>query len=342
MDILAFPAFANEKINPYNALLYKHAQKNGLRVIEYTHKRALFSAYDVLHYHWPDGYINAPARLKMLQRAAVLVLIVLIAKARRKKIIWTVHNLFPHDAFYPRTAFAVLSWFARHCDGLIFLSEGGTFEFNNHYAGVHAKKAIIPHGHYRPIYPALPSRDAARRMLNLPPDKTVLLSFGLIKQYKNMDGLLDAFLSLDDPDIFLLIAGHCKDQTLAQRLGEKAKKGKNIRLDLKFIEDSDLPFYFAAADMMVLSYHEILNSGALLLSLSLNVPVLAPRRSSFLDLQKMVGSSWLSLYDGAFNAATLRTALNAQKSNKNGGVCDLSALDWQPIGEKLAAFYKNL
>jgi len=342
MKILAFPAFANKGINPYNALLYDHTAKYGAVAIDYTLRSALFGSYDVLHYHWPDGYINVPSRLKMIQRAAVLMMVVTLAKARGKKIVWTVHNLAPHDAYYPQEAAWILSWFAKRCDGLVFLTDGGRLEFKALYGALSAKKIVIPHGHYRPIYPRVPTKTAARNALGLPPDKTILLSFGLIKPYKNIDGLIAAFDQIKDTNTVLLIAGNCGDQTLAAALKAKAKLNPSIRLDLKFIADSDVPTYFAASDLMVLPYKQILNSGALLLSLSFNVPVLAPRRGSFRDVQAAVGPRWLSLYDGDFDGSVLRPSIIAAKSIPDGSLCDLSAFDWDQIGKRQADFYKSL
>jgi beta-1,4-mannosyltransferase len=342
MKILAFPAFANKTVNPYNALLYDHAAKHGADAADYTHLAALAGSYDVLHYHWPDGYINVPGRFKMLQRVAVLMGVVMLAKARGKKIVWTVHNLSPHDAHHPKEAAWVLSWFARQCDGLIFLTEGGRLEFTALYGSVAAKKIVIPHGHYRPIYPRVPSKVQARQVLGLPIDKTVILSFGLIKPYKNIDGLIDAFEQIKDPNTLLLIAGNCSDQTLASALKAKVKSNSSIRLDMKFIDDAQVPAYFAASDLMVLPYKQILNFGALLLSLSFNVSVLAPRRGSFRDVQTAVGAQWLSLYDGDFDGSVLRPALIAAKSIQDGAVCDMSAFDWDQIGQRMVTFYKSL
>src|SRR3954465_4210725 len=97
MRILASPAFSNERVNPYNSQLYRKIESIGHSVFEYSHKRALLEKFDVVHVHWPDGYIDQPNWVKAIQRAALLVLMMLVAKAKGARLVWTAHNLKPHD-----------------------------------------------------------------------------------------------------------------------------------------------------------------------------------------------------------------------------------------------------
>src|SRR5690606_26402350 len=100
MRILAFPAFSNEATNPYQSLLYTPMGKE--RIYEFTHKRAFFDRFDVIHLHWPDLYIRSPNLFQKLKKLFLLTAIVVWNKLRGVKIIWTVHNLAVQDTGFPR------------------------------------------------------------------------------------------------------------------------------------------------------------------------------------------------------------------------------------------------
>lgn len=224
MRILASPAFCNKKINPYNALLYSNikAIKNPSAtcvVDEYSHKKALFEKFDIIHFHWPDGYINQKHILKALQRSLVLSIILFIIKLRGSKVVWTVHNVLPHDAFHPRYSTLFMRWFAQQCDGFIFMSEESKATFFSHYnCNDNIHYAIIPHGHYRSSYPAPIPQENAKQLLGLPQAKKVLLFFGMIKPYKNIDLLIELFNRAHLTDYVLVVAGNTDSPELKQRL----------------------------------------------------------------------------------------------------------------------------
>ena len=127
MRILASPAFSNKKVNPYNALLYSnikaitraHTQNS---VHEYSHKKAILEKFDIIHFHWPDGYINQKSMFKTLQRSILLTLILFIVKLKGSRIVWTVHNVSPHDAFHPAYSHFFMRWYSKQCDGHILMS----------------------------------------------------------------------------------------------------------------------------------------------------------------------------------------------------------------------------
>ena len=66
------------------------------------------------------------------------------------------------------------------------------------------------------------------------------------------------------------------------------------------------------AQLVVLPYRQMLNSGALLLALSLARPVLAPWSGANAAIAEEVGEGWLTLYRGELDAATLAAALRRQ------------------------------
>lgn len=343
MRILASPAFSNEKVNPYNALLYKEINAIEPAVSEYSHKKALLEKFDILHFHWPDGFINPPRLLKAWQRVMLFVLIIISAKLKGTKVVWTVHNIRPHDAAHPKLSQAVMDWFVEQCDGLIFMSEESRKVFFEFYQlPIATPNVIIPHGHYRNSYPAAINQSLAKTQLGLPTDKHVLLSFGMIKPYKNIDALIEAFNQAELENYLLVVAGSADSAELATKLIEIKGDNANIHLFLKFIPDDELHWYFSAADIVVLPYKAILNSGALLLALSFNKPVIAPAIGAFMSLQKELGPQWIDCYATELQKDTLTHSIERLQNQQRQVICPLINYNWDHLARSTLDFYYQL
>ena len=344
MRVLASPAFSNEKVNPYNALLYQEINKlEPASVEEYTHKKALLSKYDVIHFHWPDGYINLPGLMKSSQRIALIALIITVARIRGTKIVWTVHNIVPHDSYHKKLSRRFMNWFVHHCDGFIFMSEQSKERFVGHYRlEKDIAFAIIPHGHYRSSYPPEINQAEAKKQLGIPETQKVLLAFGMIKPYKNMDQLVKLFTAAKLTGYSLIIAGNPETPEIAAELKQLKAGHPDIHLFLTFIPDDEIHIYHSAADIVILPYKTILNSGALILALSFNKPVIAPHVGAFASLQKELGHDWIASYQAELDVATLACAITALEQAQRPATCPLTNYDWDKLGEQTLAFYRNL
>jgi beta-1,4-mannosyltransferase len=341
MRVLAAPAFSNEKVNPYNALLYRELQKLGVGVDEYRHAKALKGQAQLVHFHWPDGYINQPGLVKSWQRILLLGAMVCLLKLKGVKLVWTVHNTAPHDARRPRLSRWFMQWFIRRCDGFIFMSEANKTAFHQRYQpSSHSHFAIIPHGHYRSCYPPAIDPIQAKQTLGLDPRQKVLLCIGMIKPYKNIPGLMQAFAEANVDGYQLVIAGKPDSTELRQEL--EGLKQPNIHLFLRFIPDEELNRYMSAADVVILPYKAILNSGALLLALSYNHPVVAPHMGAVADLQKSLGKQWIHTYTGDLNTSTLRHALVALEYSSRPAECPLDNYNWDKLASSTLEFYRQL
>ncbi|MFC3116386.1 glycosyltransferase family 4 protein [Cellvibrio fontiphilus] len=343
MKVFAAPAFSNEKVNPYNALLYRELQQLGVTLEEYRHSKALRHAADVAHFHWPDGDINRPSLLKSLQRMLLLALAVSVIKMRGTKVVWTVHNTAPHDARRPRLSQIFMQWFARRCDGFIFMSEANRSAFYSRYQPSRsASSAIIPHGHYRNAYPPAVDAAQAKKTLGLNPQKKVLLFVGMIKPYKNIDGLMQAFDEAKLENYQLVIAGTADSAPADLQARLQAVNKPNTHVFLRFIPDEELALLMSAADVVILPYKAILNSGALLLALSYNRPIIAPHRGAVAELQKILGEEWIQTYDSELSPPVLALGLTALEQSTRPPVCPLDIFDWDKLAAKTLEFYCQL
>jgi glycosyltransferase involved in cell wall biosynthesis len=201
---------------------------------------------------------------------------------------------------------------------------------------------VVPHGHYRQADPQTVTRESARQQLGIELDVNVILSFGRIRTYKNVPHLVRTFGQLSDPRTQLVIAG-LPEAIVADELQEfQAKGDTRIHWHLDFIPEAMTSVYFQAADLVVLPYREILNSGGALLALSQNRPVLVPDKGSLGELQARVGHEWVRTYTGELSSAELQAALGWAQNTPRAQVAPLEAFDWQEIARLTVAAYQSL
>jgi len=140
--------------------------------------------------------------------------------------------------------------------------------------------AVIPHGDYGFFADVddPPDRDAARARLGLNADEPVALFFGHLREYKGLDLLLDAWpdVAAAVPGSRLVIAGD-PVRLAAEKREQLRQQAETLGAVHRFeyIPFDEVASIFAAADLLVLPYRHISQSGVLYLALALGVPVVA-------------------------------------------------------------------
>jgi beta-1,4-mannosyltransferase len=337
MRVLAWPARANRNLNPYNALLYAALEQVDVKVLEWTGSLSDLKQVDVLHVHWPESPLNLPdpTRINLVLEA------VRLARAQNVRVVWTAHNLQAHAGMHPKLEREFWTIFCALLDGVIGLSNHTrTALLEKHSSLEYVPITVIPHGHYRDFYPNTVSRDQARTLLNLPPEVPVLAFVGQLRAYKGIPELLEAFAKLEG-DARLLIAGKPVPPEDAPQLETLAARDARVHLELGFVPDDRLQGFLNAADLIVLPYRQILNSGSALLALSFDRPVLAPAIGSLPELAQKMGDGWLQLFLGDLEASDLRNALAVSQTMRDQ-VAPLEDFDWTQIAEKTKRFYLKL
>jgi glycosyltransferase involved in cell wall biosynthesis len=236
--------------------------------------------------------------------------------------------------------------FTRRLDGVISLSAAGVDALRDAFPALaRVPTFVVPHGHYRAAYPAPVPRAAARRALDLPPDAPVILHFGVLRPYKNVVRLVEAFRAMDAPEgdgaaPALLVAGTPGTAALADAVRAAADGAARVRLDLRFVPDEAVPRYLGAADLVALPYAEILNSGTALLALSLDRPVLVPDRGAMGELRGHAGAAWVRTYAPPLTPTTLADALAWARHADRPARPDLSALAWPRLAADTHAAFE--
>jgi glycosyltransferase involved in cell wall biosynthesis len=136
-----------------------------------------------------------------------------------------------------------------------------------------AKYVLLPHPLYSHFGDALPREEAAAR-LGIDPSLKTLLFFGLIRDYKGLDILLEAFRDLPE-DYQLVVAGEPygpfdKYQAIIDTLPGKDR----VHVFPDYIRDSEVKVFFSAADVTVLPYRSATQSGISSVSYHFEVPMI--------------------------------------------------------------------
>src|SRR2546427_683647 len=191
--------------NPYQRLLYAHLDDLGfpLEVTERLDIRWLLEArHDVaaLHFHWPQGYYHhdgAVAAVASWAKLALFVLRLAVARLLGYRVLWTVHQVYPHERGSrgtDRVAAIALS----HLAHALVVHDATTAERAGTELPWAARKiALVPHGSYEGVYPVGRCRSEVRADLGVSETAIVFLAFGHVRGYKDLDVLLDGFAAAD-------------------------------------------------------------------------------------------------------------------------------------------------
>jgi len=188
----------------------------------------------------------------------------------KSKRIAILHNLVPHEKRFFDNWFN--RYFLKHYDGFIVLSEAVKNDLL--LMKPTAKFLHIEHPLYDHFGEKLP-RQNAKEKLGIDQNKKTLLFFGIIRDYKGLDNLIQAMSLLSD-DYQLVIAGEVYGDALKyDELITSSGKSKNIYFFNQYIADNEVSFYFSAADLCVLPYRTATQSGITAISHYFEIPVLA-------------------------------------------------------------------
>ena len=197
----------------------------------------------------------------------------IVQRNSKTRCIALVHNMIPHEPSILDKLFA--PFFVRHTDGFVALSESVVQDINRFDHGTKPKTSY-PHPIYD-HYGDQMSKEEACHALHLNPENQHLLFFGLVRAYKGLDLLLDAFGKVKDqlPNLQLIIAGEFYEDEDKYR-AQIANNGLTDRVIIKneFIADADLRKYFGAADLIVQPYKSATQSGVTQVAFHFEKPML--------------------------------------------------------------------
>ena len=199
-----------------------------------------------------------------------------IARLARKnghtKVICQIDNVEPHEHHIIDKP--CNHYFLRSVDGFIYMSEQVHSELKTY---TKATALFSPHPIFDNFGERVPRNEACAR-LRLNPNERYTLFFGLIRDYKGLDILLDAWAEYRRKGSKLLIAGefYASRSKYIEQIERLGLKGDIILHD-HFIPDNEVKDYFSAADCVVLPYKTATQSGVTQICYNFCTPVIVTR-----------------------------------------------------------------
>ncbi len=185
------------------------------------------------------------------------------------KSVVVLDNVIPHEAHWfdaPLTR-----WFLKGCDGFVCMSEQVRQDLL--HLRPDAPHILAPHPLYTHFGPCMPREEAARE-LGVSPSRKTLLFFGLIREYKGLDILLEAFRDLGE-DYQLVIAGEPYGSFDSyQRIIDTLPGKDRVYVFPDYIRDSEVKKFFSVADVAVLPYRSATQSGISAIACHFGVPLI--------------------------------------------------------------------
>lgn len=267
----------------------------------------------------------------------------IVQRNGKTRCIALVHNMIPHEPSILDKLFA--PFFVRHTDGFVALSESVVQDINRFDHGTKPKTSY-PHPIYD-HYGEPMSKEEACQALYLNPENQYMLFFGLVRAYKGLDLLLDAFGKIKDqlPNLQLIIAGEFYEDEDKYR-AQIANNGLTDRVIIKneFIADADLRKYFGAADLIVQPYKSATQSGVTQVAFHFEKPMLVTNVGGLGEIvhDHKMGYAVEPNADAIAQALTDYYTHNRQPDYTSYLIKEKDKYSWSRLAESFVTIYNNI
>jgi len=275
---------------------------------------------DVVHFQW---LTIQPLDVHLLPRDVPLVL--------------TAHDVLPREP--RRGQLAAQRRLYDRVDAVVVHSEHGRGRLVDALRIDPAKVHVIEHGAFEHLTRVAGARPLPAELAAV--SKPVVLCFGLLRPYKGIDVLLDAWRRLQ-ADAELWIVGMPRMDLAPLR----AAAPRSVRWVPRFVADDELGAYFERADLVVLPYREIDQSGVLFTALAFGAPLLLSDVGGFGDVARQGAAALVTPGDSDALAAQIgqllgdgvaRAALAAGARRAAAG-----RYSWEVIARRHLELYERL
>lgn len=309
--------------NPYLVLLADSLRADPeVKVLNFSWRNALLSRYDVFHVHWPEIMVTGGKWHKRAARQLLFLGLLARLRLQRIAVVRTKHNIELPDGLSTLQE-QLLRLFERSTDLLIRLTNE---------TPVDKPSATIPHGHYRDWYGKQAQYSSVRGRIGYA---------GLIRRYKGVESLVEAFSDMPDEALSLGLGGNPSSEALKTLLTDAAKTDPRIILNLTFLTDAQFVETMTTSELMAFPYRFMHNSGGVLAALSLDRPVLVPNNAVNRALAKEVGSGWIHFFTAPLTADHIESALKSLRSTRVTAAPDLSGREWGDAAQAHKSAYKQ-
>jgi len=256
----------------------------------------------------------------------------------RRPRVMTAHYVLPPAASRRQIATARRTFGAM--DAVIAHSEHGARSLRERVGIDPARVHVIPHGAFDyltelPEEPLPPELEGA--------EGPVILFFGLLRPYKGLKVLLDAFAKVEGAELW--IVGNPRMEVGPLHRAAAAAPGR-VRFVTRFIDDAEIPAIFRAADLVVLPYLDAEHSGVLYTGLAFGKPLLLSEVGGFPEVAATGAASLVPPGDAAALSAALNELVADSAAREQLATAAREAAtgpySWDAIAAQTLAVYEDL
>ena len=278
---------------------------------------------DVVHYQWLT-----------LEALDSLLL------ARGVPRVFTSHNVLRRGrgALRERAARAAIG----RMDALIAHTDAGAGELADRFGADPQRVHVIPHGAFHYLAHQADEQPLPDELARV--EGPVVLSFGVLRPYKGVDVLVEAFRELEGAELWVVGRPWMDVEPL-----KRAAAGANakIRFVDRFVPDAQVPAFFRRADVVALPYRRIDQSGVLYTALAFAKAIVLSDVGGFSEVGRVDGAAELV---APGDPVALRGALQrllddpaARRRLEDGAaVAAAGRYSWDDIARRTLALYEEL
>lgn len=269
-----------------------------------------------------------------------------IARHMKKncKVVSILDNVVPHEPHFFDRPFT--KYFLKPQDGFVVLCNAVRQDLLSIMPD--ARHICTPHPLYSHFGEKMPRMEAEKAVGIKGENTKNILFFGLIREYKGLDLLIEAFGKLDK-SYRLIVAGEPYGSfEKYQKLIDASPNRENIILNTNYIEDSQVSKYFSSADVCVLPYRSATQSGISSISYHFEVPMIT---TDVGGLRETIGERGTGVIMEDGEPATIARAIEDYFAPESTGMREEMVLNirkekerlsWGTFCNKLEDFYKTL
>lgn len=288
---------------------------------------------DYLHIDWlHQYYLRRKEWMIWLLLPLFLFEVFFIRYFSNTKLVWTLHNIYPHDWPQHGPYRWARKYFAKNCEWIRVFHHSTVARASVALDVPEKKFKVMPEGSYVGYYKNEITTDAARNKLGIRKEEKILLYLGLIKPYKGVLELIRIFKGLNLDNVRLIIAGKANNKAYWQEIRNELPAP--VILAEGFVAKDDLQNYFKASDIVILPFQRIENSGSAILAMGFNKPIIAPRKGVLKE--RLIQQEGLLYNNIEEMPVMLKTVLTKEKEElENIGELNFAALQkhqWEDFG----------
>jgi len=300
--------------NPYLRLLYARIPEEGFDANPLGRYELLdrLPESSVFHLHWTRVFqVGTASEAEAVRQTKAYLGRIEDFLGRGGNLLWSVHEWLPHDCEFPGVEVELRKRLVELATGVHVLHGSTVEEVSGLYPLDPARTFTVEHPLYAGVYADYVSRESARRLIGVADDEILLLGFGAIRPYKGFDRLVRLVPRLREQTglpIRVVLAGPTLKSIDINPLRDLVEATPGVSMTDRAVPDEFVHVVFKAADVAVLPYRQVLNSGVLMLALTFGCPSVAPDNPVTRDT---VGSGLVHLFDRESDEDLLRAVTEA-------------------------------